>query len=147
MNNGALGYESSSINLVTKAGTLRGELFRWDEAPEDLKDVKLRLEFQGEVIEARDSSGYFQALSELRKELESRQILLACYGASLNVYPSGMISSMGLGEKAYKLHLGRPALTQDLVIIFDDGPDVVPATVKDQLEFYNKWAKSIQNLR
>jgi hypothetical protein len=55
-----------------------------------------------------------------------------------------MIKSMGSGEQAYRLKLGFPAKIEDLVSIFDCDPKVNPVSVKEQLEFYDKWLKSLQ---
>ena len=77
----------------------------------------------------------------IRRELETDRILLHCYGASRNVYPSGMGRDMGAGLKAYKLTIGKRARMEDLVFIFDTGNDVEPATVSAQKEFYERWLK------
>jgi len=42
------------------------------------------------------------------------------------------------------LEVGKPALTKDLVSIFDADESVVPATVEEQESYFNKW---IENLR
>ncbi|MFC5743573.1 hypothetical protein [Dyella tabacisoli] len=132
------------IPILTVEGQWMAVLWRWDEAPENQDEVKLRLEFNERVLEAIAGNGYFRALCELRIKLEVDGLLLACYGASENVYPSPMIESMGCGERAYRLTLGKPALRQDLVSIFDFGSDVVPVTVKDQQRFYELWLKSLR---
>jgi hypothetical protein len=120
------------------------EILRWDEAPEDFEQVKLRLEFGNKSLEVRTKDGYFRALCALREQIESSGMLLECYGGSENVYPSPMIEAMGCAEKAYKQTLGRPALTADLVSIFDVGPDVIPSTVSQQREFHERWLKSLR---
>lgn len=135
---------ASEVSILTGEARTAAILFRWDEAPEDFKEVKLRLEFAGTSLEARDRDGYFSALCQIRRQLEVSGMLLVCYGASLNVYPSGMSASMGSGEKAYRQTLGKAALTADLVVIFDVGPDIVPATIDAQREFHQQWIKSLQ---
>jgi hypothetical protein len=65
-----------------------------------------------------------------------------CYGASLNVYPSGMARDMGQGLKAYKLAMGRHAKREGLVEIFAEGPDVIPASVALQEQFWRDWLAS-----
>jgi hypothetical protein len=65
-----------------------------------------------------------------------------CYGASLNVFPSGMARDMGGGVMAYKLTLGQRGRMQDLVCIFDTGPNVQPTTVASQREYFDGWLKS-----
>jgi hypothetical protein len=75
--------------------------------------------------------------------LEKENLLLHCYGASRNVYPSAMMRGMGTGDKAYKLHMGQPAKQEDIVSLFDTGPDVLPTTVADQEEYYERWLSSL----
>lgn len=90
-------------------------------------------------VEADD---FFGALQALRVEaLEPLGLIPFCYGASLNVWPSGMARDMGRGLKAYRTHMGEPA--RDLVPIFGEGPDVIPATVERQTEYHRDWAQSL----
>lgn len=91
-----------------------------------------------------EAEDYFEALQIIRRRiLEPRGLIPICYGASLNVWPSGMSRDMGRGRKAYKKELGAPAT--DLVGIFEVGPDVIPATVARQEEFHSDWIASILN--
>ena len=85
---------------------------------------------------------FFDALCAIRLELEVEGLLLFCYGASLNVYPSGIARSMAMGKMAYRMQAGKHARTADLVDIFSEGPDVTPATVAQQREFFNDWVSS-----
>ena len=50
---------------------------------------------------------------------------------------------MGQGLKAYKQELGRQAMRSDLVMIFNSGPDVQPASVEEQEEFHYQWLQSL----
>ena len=136
--------EVSDLGLLTKGGSVAARLFRWDEAPEDVAEVKLRLDFADRVLEARAKEGYFQALRELRRLLEADGLLLVCNGTSLDVYPSPMTESMGYAEKAYRHTLGRAAGNADLVNIFDVGPDLRPSTLGEQREFHQKWLGSLR---
>lgn len=79
----------------------------------------------------------------VREVLDQEGFLLRCYGASLNVYPSGMSYSMGGGSMAYRLFLGQPGRQKDLVSIYDTGPDMIPSTVKAQEEFHERWVRSL----
>ena len=56
-----------------------------------------------------------------------------------------MILSMGTGELAYRLSIGKPALNEDLVNIFDEplGNDI-PSTVEEQKEYYKAWLMSLR---
>jgi hypothetical protein len=85
------------------------------------------------------ASDYFEALCQIRLQLEAQQIQLLCYGASKNVYPSGMARDMGQGRRAYKLTMGKQATMADLVDIFATGTDIQPVTVEEQRRFYESW--------
>jgi len=130
------------FEVRTAMGGIVARLTSWEEAPEQRENVKLRLEFNDEVFEALHESSFFHALLELRRRLEPKGMMLVCYGASENVFPSGMAVNMGNGGKAYRLTLGRPALMADLVDIFDTGPDVVPVSVEKQEAFFQTWLRS-----
>src|SRR5262249_20140780 len=98
---------------------------------------------RGRTIGAQ-ASDYFEALCQVRQELERERLIPFCYGASLNVYPSGMARDMGAGLKAYRLTMGKQARSQDLVDIFAEGPDRIPAPVSAQREFFEQWIAEIQ---
>lgn len=117
-----------------------GELVAWEEAPENRELVKLTLHFDGKEISGV-ADDYFAAMVAIRRVLEQEGALLRCYGASKNVYPPEMSRSMGSAVKAYKLTIGSQAKLADLVSIFDTGPDVVPATVAEQQDFFDQWFK------
>ena len=101
----------------------------------------LKFRYRGREIESM-ALDYFEAFSNLRRVLEKDHLIPFCYGASLNVYPSGMCRDMGNGIVAYKLQLGRKPTHGDLVNIFEQGDDVIPASVEEQKEFFNEWLKS-----
>src|SRR6478735_3840947 len=61
---------------------------------------------------------FFEALISIRREIEPEKILLNIYGASINVWPSGMARQMGSGLRAYKMKMGSSATREDLVSIF-----------------------------
>jgi len=86
---------------------------------------------------------FFEALKQLRLELEKTDALLHCFGASENVYPSGMQGSMGPAVLAYKMRIGSPALRQDIVNIFEADETVVPSTVEQQERFHRRWIDSL----
>lgn len=98
-------------------------------------------EYQGRRIEGK-ASDFFAVLCSIRIELESAGLTPVCYGASLNVYPSGMARDMGQGRVSYKLQLGRHARKEDLVRIFETGPDFIPSTVAQQRNYFDEWVRS-----
>ncbi len=115
----------------------------WDECPDDEDFVRIELTFNGKAFLATSERGFFHAFCEIRKRLEALGVLPLCFAACKTVYPSGMISSMGCGEQAYKLTLGRQAKSTDLVDIFDSSDDLRPTTVEQQERFYEKWIQSL----
>jgi hypothetical protein len=119
-----------------------GEIEAWEESPLDENSVLLKLILPDSAIEAQ-ADDFFSALIEIRTRLEKSGRLLENYGSSLNVYPSPMSRNMGSGEKAYRLAMGRQAMSSDPVSIFETGPDVVPTTVAEQETFYREWLKSL----
>ena len=80
---------------------------------------------------------YFDALEQARLPFEAEGYRLLCYGASLNVFPSIMGRSCGLGMESYQFREKGPKGSK---IIFETGQDVIPATVKEQRLFHLKWS-------
>jgi hypothetical protein len=102
------------------------------------------------VCEYRDkridavADDYFDALCIIRTQLEEDGLLPFCYGASLNVFPSRMSREMSLGKSAYRMSQGKQALREDLVKIFDQGPDVIPSSVENQKAYFEDWIRSLK---
>lgn len=103
---------------------------------------KLKFHVRDSVYEGQ-ATDFFDAFIEIREKLEGLQLIPFCYGASLNVYPSGMARDMGAGLKAYKLEIGCPAKRDDLVEIFEQGHDVIPSSVSNQREYFQSWLESL----
>ena len=116
-------------------------LFILDDDSDGLH-VTLKLHYPNGQIAAR-ATDYFEAMCQIRTQLEAEGWRPVCYGSSRNVYPSSMARDMGLGRKAYKIQLGRPAFSTDLVSIFDVGPDVQPSSVEEQKRFWLQWLGSL----
>ncbi len=107
-------------------------------------DCDLRCEYDGKTLTSSEDD-YFEALVQLRLQLEAQGLLLHCNGAGLNVYPSMMGRQMGEGLFAYHLHMGQQSKMEDLVNIFETSADILPATVADQAAFYKAWTNSKRN--
>ncbi len=105
---------------------------------------RIQIKYRDDIIE-EEASDYFEALCRVRQKLAKEYLIPFCYGASLNVFPSGMARDMGAGIKAYKLTMGKNAKMSDLVGIFDEGPDVIPATVENQRAYFEDWLKTPRN--
>jgi hypothetical protein len=54
-----------------------------------------------------------------------------------------MALQMGAGEAAYRLTMGEQARRENLVAIFDTGPDINPVFPTDQTSFYEHWLASL----
>jgi hypothetical protein len=127
------------LSLVSADGRSLDGLLRLDE-----KHDTLTLDYAGGRLEVVNGD-YFEAFSCIREKLEAEGLRPFCYGASQNVYPSGMSRDMGGGLRAYKLTLGQPGRIADLVDIFSTGPDAMPVPVAEQREFYSRWLESLRN--
>lgn len=97
----------------------------------------------GQDVYTETASDYFEAMQGVRSRLENKGIRLNCYGASKNVWSSGMSRSMGGGEMGYRLTLGKKPTEADLVGIFECDPALIPATVAEQSSFYDEWLESV----
>ena len=103
---------------------------------------RVSFRYRGHVLE-ESAPDYFDAFCRVRQQLEEERLIPFCYGASLNVFPSGMCRDMSAGMKAYRMTIGKQVNPKkDLVSIFAEGPDVIPATVTHQKEHFDDWLKS-----
>ena len=138
-----MSFEIRNVDLIgADWSTTSAEVLLWEEDLEDDEMVKLSLRFRDREITKTDTD-FFSALCSIRRELEKENLMIACYGASKNVYPSPMLRSMGYGDKAYKLTMGKPARQEDIVSLFDSDKDVFPTTVDEQEKFYEEWLRSL----
>jgi hypothetical protein len=104
---------------------------------------RLTCEYRGNTLSS-EAADFFEALCNIRVELEKEGLIPFCYGASLNVYPSAMAREMSSGKTAYRIEIGKQATRQNLVRVFEQGPDIIPAPVLRQKEFFNEWLSSLQ---
>ena len=134
--------EHRTIDLLADDGSIiAGTLMIRDDVPGDPESVELALTY-ADRKHCAVAEDCFEALIRLRLELEPLGLALVCWGASLQVYPSEMSRSMGIGDSAYRLTLGQFARMADQVNIFDSGPGLVVATVAEQEDFSRAWFDS-----
>ncbi len=108
-----MAVELHPVQLVGSGAAVSQGTFALDEeADGDL--CRLNFQYPGGELTA-EASDYFQAMCRIRLDLEKAGWRPVCYGASRNVYPSGMCRDMGRGLKAYRCQLGQPATLDDLV--------------------------------
>ena len=103
---------------------------------------RLTCSYRDKVIVAEEDD-YFEALCQIRKQLELEGILPFCYGASANVFPEGTVTEMSRGLVVCKVKTGERPKESDLVNIFDEGYDVMPVFVSMQQKFWDSWLASL----
>ena len=103
---------------------------------------RLTCSYRNKVIAAEEDD-YFEALCQIRKQLEVEGILPFCYGASANVFPEGTVTEMSRGLVVCKVKTGERPKESDLVNIFDEGFDVMPVFVSMQQQFWDSWLASL----
>jgi hypothetical protein len=86
----------------------------------------------------------FEALQEIRRELELRGWLVAVQGARKDTYPTGMVRDMIGARRVYVLQLGSNAEREWLVDIFADADVESLATVEQQKDYYRDWRLSLR---
>lgn len=122
--------------------TLNCEAKYWDEGAFSYRVCRIILRYDESEIEASDGD-FFDAFCGVREQLEKVGLTPLCYGASRNVYPSGMCRDMGDGLQAYRMQMGQRVGKDALVSIFASGRDVDPVSVEVQKEFFNRWLGSL----
>ena len=131
--------QTSRVPLVTLAGKGAGEaeISFWDEGH---NRSFLRL-WNDQIDITEEESTTWGAFRQVRLKLETRGLLVATYGGSRTVFPSGMGIDMSGGIISYFHSPGQRG--GRLVDIFHTGPDVEPATVAQQRAFADEWFSSI----
>ncbi|MEM9003004.1 MAG: formylglycine-generating enzyme family protein [Cyanobacteria bacterium P01_F01_bin.86] len=84
------------------------------------------------------------SLIDVRQRFEPDGYRLLCYGASLNGSASGMSRD---ADKVYQLEWRQPperAKTKSIHDVFDTGPDVIPATYREQQIFKERWLTGVK---
>jgi hypothetical protein len=85
----------------------------------------------------------FEALNLIRLEAEKHDYFILCNGARIDAYPSRMSRQMGEGSKVYLFKTGTPALSKDLVNIFESTEFQHVGTVHAQRVAYDAWLRSL----
>lgn len=135
-------YDSyDSIVLDQEKREIKAQ-FRIYENDDDT--IGVILEFGNSTLAASGNNA-FRALDEIRKQLESRNMLVCCLGSAEDVYPSTMSMQMGIGDKAYRTRVSQKANLTDLVCIFDLDTSLNPVTIEKQESFHENWINSIKS--
>jgi hypothetical protein len=121
-----------AIELVDTAGRRVGGVveysIQWRRRQVDC-EVVVTIGTQTVIGRAGDG---FEAFCRVREQLEEQGLRPLCYGASRQVFPSGMDRDMCVGLVACKHVPGDRMTPMESVAIFDTGPDVYPVTVAEQ---------------
>lgn len=129
------------IELVHKAQPACVGKFRLSNGEDDPRRSILTLECQLGQFEATNWN-YFDALCQIREQLEPSGWRPSCYGACEDVYPSNMCRDMERGMVAYRNEIGRPAAQEHLVETFATSSEIEPASVEQQRAFFQRWRQS-----
>src|SRR4029079_8637384 len=106
----------SKIDVVSKTGARLPAVVEAEDKLIGSKEVfKITLKYAQHLVCEESDQGFFDALRKVRLLLEQEGVLLCCFGASEDVYPSPMQEDMGPALLAYRTHLGRQALSKDIV--------------------------------
>src|SRR4051812_31609380 len=105
--------ELHPVLLTHASGRFAEGVFSLDaDIDEDLCRLSFRF-VDGDYSACADD--YFEAMCQIRQQLEVYGFQIACFGSSRNVYPSSMMRNMGTrGQQAYKLYLGVSAKLSDV---------------------------------
>ena len=93
---------------------------------------------------ARTGNDLFQALQQIRQELESGGWLIAVQGARKDAYPTGMVRDMIGARRVYILRAGQQAEREHLVDIFAEAAADSLGTVEQQTNYYREWRLSLK---
>lgn len=88
-----------------------------------------------------ESHNYFDALINLRKELEPLQVKVLCFGARKDVWASGMQRDMGAGLSAYLLSAEDEGRKPEQSIFDYALPETI-GTVDEQQKYFENWANT-----
>lgn len=124
--------------------TVGGASGRWRfRAAVDGGAWRLELLSEDRVWEAEGPDA-FEALRNLRRQLDPLGVRLGCNGARVNAWSSGMQRDMGLGRATYLCRLGsfgKPEMARTL----DPAPPSEVGTVAEQDEFHEAWLADRRN--
>ena len=84
---------------------------------------------------------FFDALRQIRLELETQNAMILYNGARIDAYPSGMSRQMSLGRIVYLNQTGQPA--KHKAAIFDKVDADWVASVAEQDKYHCDWLASL----
>lgn len=119
------------VRLVRGGAESTGTLRWWQSGP---RDFQVALDRPTGTVHGRGPD-LFDALVDVRRQLEVDGWLLALQGARRDTFPSGMTREMAGGARVYVLRVGEQA--RDTVGTFDDAPAELLGTVEEQQRHFD----------
>jgi hypothetical protein len=117
---------------------------RWQMSSDQVYSISLDGPDGPDGPVAGGGSDLFQALQEIRLEVEPQGWLLAVQGARKDTYASGMVRDMLGARRVYVIQAGRQAERAHLVDIFAEAAVESLGTVEQQKAFYREWRRSLK---
>jgi hypothetical protein len=105
-------------------------------------EIRIKSEHFGEMFFTDEN--LFDALKQLRLQLEKDGYFLLCNAARKDAYPSRMALEMGGGRKIYLLTLGAQTKRDDLVGVLESASIDQVCTVAAQWDSYQAWLRSLE---
>ena len=127
-----------SIKFLFPSGELKNIIVKFSNSPPWFIEASLE-ELNISKIEGSD---LFDCLLSLRSRLDILGIKILCNGARIDAYPSPMLQSSG-ARKVYITEIGKQAIRENLVNIFDESDADKVGTVDQQINYHNKWIDSL----
>lgn len=131
--------QDQAVTLVRGDDSADARL-QWWKVMEDNGRITYRIKLTG-IGQKFDGAGpdMFEALVEIRRQLEPTGWRIAVQGARMDTYPSGMARDMGGGERVYVLRPRQQAKREDLVDTLEPADAHRLATVDEQAEYFDSW--------
>lgn len=141
----------ADIAILDSLGVRRAARVLYSLNPEEGEPSSVTLCLGDSPPQSAVGDDLFDALCNLRLQLEAQHIQLCVAGAEVNVYPSTLSRQMGGGRMAY-IMAWRPVLRRipffrrfsrklKLVDIFADVPCDRVGSVEEQQAFFDAWIK------
>lgn len=119
-----------------------GAVQQWSlEADDRPESASLVLRAPGGRSWTSSADNVWEALLEVRRQVEGVGVRLGVNGARPDIQPSRMSLQMGGGRRAYQVKLGQPA--DELVDVLAPCPVDAVVTVEEQQAFRNAWMQSL----
>lgn len=131
--------QDQAVTLVRGDDSVDARLHWWKVMEENGR-ITYRIQLAG-IGQKFDGAGpdLFEALVEIRRQLEPAGWRIAVQGARTDTYPSGMARDMGGGERVYVLRPRQQAKREDLVDTLEPADANLLATVDEQAKYFDSW--------